>query len=374
MRLTGLATVARRTGYPVKEVSGWRSRGSSAYNRPKSVIVHHTASGSRSGNAASLNVVTYGRPGLSGPLCQLLLARDGTIYVVASGRANHAGRVSASKYSNSNSIGIEAENNGVGEAWSERQMDAYAKLCRELCDHYGISISNVRGHREVAVPRGRKIDPTFNMGSFRSMVKKRKGTGAKGGSGGNVGSYESAKSKHKVGSRVMGLHDGGTDVIWLQEELKKLNRYTGGKVDGLFGPALESAVRGYQKSRGLSVDGLAGKDTIDALKSGAKKVVSKPKPKPKPSSSAPKFPLKSGWYFGPKSGPTRSVSGHYGHRAALRKWQAKMRNRGWTISVDGLYGPQTRKVARQLQAEKKLGVDGLVGKRTWDAAWEAPVT
>src|SRR5690625_1279181 len=106
MRLTGLATVARRTGYPVKEVSGWRSRGSSSYNRPKSIIVHHTASGARSGNAASLNVVTYGRPGLSGPLCQLLLARDGTIYVVASGRANHAGRVSASKYSNSNSIGI----------------------------------------------------------------------------------------------------------------------------------------------------------------------------------------------------------------------------------------------------------------------------
>ena len=101
----------------------------------------------------------------------------------------------------------------------------------------------------------------------------------------------------------------------------------------------------------------------------------KPNPKPNPGTSkAPKFPLPKGHYFGPKSGPVSSVSGYYSHRADLRKWQQRMRNRGWVISVDGLYGPQTKGVVLAFQREKGLGVDGLIGAQTWKAAWEAPVT
>jgi peptidoglycan hydrolase-like protein with peptidoglycan-binding domain len=51
-----------------------------------------------------------------------------------------------------------------------------------------------------------------------------------------------------------------------------------------------------------------------------------------------------------------------------------MAARGWSISADGFYGDQTAGVARQFQAEKGLGVDGLIGKDTWAAAWNAPVT
>ncbi|WP_169721479.1 peptidoglycan recognition protein family protein [Brevibacterium album] len=372
-RLTGLALVARRTGYPVIEVAGWKSRGR-AMNSPKSVVVHHTASG-KGRNAPSLGVVKNGRPGLPGPLCHYLLARDGTIYVVASGRANHAGKVNATRYSNSNSIGIEAENNGVGEAWSAKQMDAYAKLCRELCDHYKIPITHVRGHKEVCSPRGRKIDPTFNMGSFRNMVKARKGTGAGGGgSSSSSGRYESPTAKHTIGSRIMRLYSGGTDVRWLQEQLKSLGYDLGkGGVDGFYGPTVEKHVRHYQESRGLGVDGRAGKETIGALQ--ARKPAVKKPPKPRPT--APAFPLKKGWYFGPKSGPTRSVSGYYSHRADLRRWQERMIQRGWNLGpggADGLYGPATARVAKAFQKEKGLGVDSLIGKDTWDAAWTEPVT
>lgn len=372
-RLNGLATVARRTGYPVVEVSGWKSRGSSSYNKPKSIIVHHTASGARSGNAASLGVVRNGRPGLPGPLCQILLARNGTIYIVASGRANHAGRVNASKYSNSNSIGIEAENNGIGEPWSDKQMDSYAKLCRELCDHYGIPISNVRGHKEVCSPRGRKIDPTFNMNSFRSMIKKRKGSGAKG-SGGGGGSYESNKAKHEVGSRTMGLYDGGTDVRWLQEELVDLKRLDKKDVDGYYGPSTEKAVSGYQSSRGLStVDGLAGEETITAIKKNAP-MVKKPEPKPS-TSKAPAFPLPAGHWYGTESRNSRNHSGHYPKdRAGIRQFQKKLRDRGWSIDVDGLFGAGTDRVVRQFQKEKGLKVDGAVGAATWRAIWTSKVT
>ena len=107
-------------------------------------------------------------------------------------------------------------------------------------------------------------------------------------------------------------------------------------------------------------------------------VVTKPTPwrPPHVTGGAPRFPLPHGAYFGPKSGPANSRSGYYGaaDRAGLRTWQAQMRRRGWTIAVDGLYGPQTAKVARAFQAEKRLAVDGLIGPATWAAAWTAPVT
>ncbi|GAA3805298.1 N-acetylmuramoyl-L-alanine amidase [Sphaerisporangium flaviroseum] len=57
----------------------------------------------------------------------------------------------------------------------------------------------------------------------------------------------------------------------------------------------------------------------------------------------------------------------------VRTWQAQMDKRGWTIDVDGAYGPGSREVCRDFQQEQRLGVDGVVGKITWDAAWEAPI-
>ena len=58
----------------------------------------------------------------------------------------------------------------------------------------------------------------------------------------------------------------------------------------------------------------------------------------------------------------------------VRAWQAKMAQRGWIIRVDGVYGSQTASVAQRFQVEKRLPVDGLVGLRTYRAAWSLPVT
>jgi murein L,D-transpeptidase YcbB/YkuD len=58
----------------------------------------------------------------------------------------------------------------------------------------------------------------------------------------------------------------------------------------------------------------------------------------------------------------------------VRRWQQRMRDRGWRIDVDGIYGPQSAGIARQFQREKGLQVDGIVGPRTWAAAWTAPIT
>ncbi|MBB2915122.1 hypothetical protein FHS43_006442 [Streptosporangium becharense] len=58
----------------------------------------------------------------------------------------------------------------------------------------------------------------------------------------------------------------------------------------------------------------------------------------------------------------------------VRTWQRRMRERGWNIDVDGLYGPGSREVCRTFQREKGLPVTGAVDRATWNAAWEAPVT
>lgn len=61
-------------------------------------------------------------------------------------------------------------------------------------------------------------------------------------------------------------------------------------------------------------------------------------------------------------------------RADVREWQARMKERGWNIEVNGEYGRRTETVCREFQKEKGLAVDGVVGPRTWAAAWDAPVT
>jgi hypothetical protein len=55
-------------------------------------------------------------------------------------------------------------------------------------------------------------------------------------------------------------------------------------------------------------------------------------------------------------------------------WQRRMAYRGWTLTVDGVYGVQTEGVCKQFQEQKKLTVDGVVGPITWEAAWTLPIT
>ncbi len=58
----------------------------------------------------------------------------------------------------------------------------------------------------------------------------------------------------------------------------------------------------------------------------------------------------------------------------VRTWQAQMAQRGWPITATGTYDGESEAICRKFQAEKHLGVDGVVGKNTWDAAWSSKVT
>jgi hypothetical protein len=171
-----LPALLRARGLKVVEVSGWYGRGRPGAFSPVGVLCHHTATGRSTSDAAVVNLLVRGRSDLPGPLCQIGLARDGTVYVIASGRANHAGTAKASGTvaagdGNSLYIGIEAFNDGVGEPWPKRQYDAYVLLAATLCQHItGNSAATVRGHKETSTTG--KVDPTFDMGAFRARVRE----------------------------------------------------------------------------------------------------------------------------------------------------------------------------------------------------------
>src|SRR5262249_15029994 len=131
--LTWLPKALLDAGLKVAEVPGWETRGRGDIGEVRGVICHHTA-GPKMGNMPSLAVVRDGRADLPGPLSQLCLGRDGTFFVVAAGRCNHAGAGNWQGITTGNSsfIGIEAENTGVtdgpnAETWPLVQLDAYRR-------------------------------------------------------------------------------------------------------------------------------------------------------------------------------------------------------------------------------------------------------
>ncbi len=56
----------------------------------------------------------------------------------------------------------------------------------------------------------------------------------------------------------------GSEVRKIQEKLKRWGYYSG-SVDGIYGSKTEAAVKKFQKNNGLTVDGIAGKKTLEAM-------------------------------------------------------------------------------------------------------------
>ena len=69
---------------------------------------------------------------------------------------------------------------------------------------------------------------------------------------------------YRLTSTLMKVGSKGESVKWLQYSLNEKGASL--VVDGKFGDATERAVRTYQDLKGLTVDGIAGKNTIAALK------------------------------------------------------------------------------------------------------------
>ncbi len=134
--------------------------------------------------------------------------------------------------------------------------------------------------------------------------------------------------------------DFGAAVSELQNLLKRAGVPTG-PIDGDFGPMTQAAVRRFQSSRGLTVDGVVGPNTWSALRTNT--------PAPTPAGNVPELRV-----------------GDLG--ADVEKLQNGLERHGFSVGgVDGSFGPDTRATLVRFQRAKGINADGVAGPSTWSA-------
>lgn len=142
----------------VRETNGWRERGSATFD-PDGSVNHHTA-GSPSGSAPSLLYV------INNVLCNAFQSREqdargfDVIYLVAAGRANHAGVGSwLGVAGNTRFWGLEVEHAGtLAEPFPSSRAETSARVHAAFAKCSGFDPSMVCQHHEYAEPEGRKRD------------------------------------------------------------------------------------------------------------------------------------------------------------------------------------------------------------------------
>lgn len=122
--------------------------------------------------------------------------------------------------------------------------------------------------------------------------------------------------------------DSGRDVVTLQYLLRQAGQTLA--ADGVFGSGTDTAVRNFQRARGLVVDGVVGGNTWEAL------IVTVRQGDSNNAVRAVQDQLRSGYGYG-------------------------------SVTVDGVFGSGTNTAVRDFQGRHGLGVDGVVGLNTWHA-------
>jgi len=221
---------------------------------------------------------------------------------------------------------------------------------------------------------------------------------------GDIG-HQGTKSDHNPNSRgsvdAIDIDEDGIDLAavfaavkkhpssryWIYER-KLYHRLRGWKAENYTGS------NPHDKHAHLSID--QDRDAEQDRRPWGIAKATKPRPStPKPSKPTSKpaptphyaFPLGEGRYFGPKGGPSASVSGYYGRsfkgvkdRVWLQRWGTQMGKRGWNLKSnlpsgnDGFFGPEYSRLVKAFQADQGLRQDGKLGPATWRAAFESPVT
>ena len=156
-------------------LDGWSIRGSSTFS-PHGSVNHHTA-GAATGVLPSLGVLVNGRPGVPGPLCNAAQDRLNRIWMIAAGRANHAGTGDWKGLQGNSSVwGLEVEHIGTTlEPIEWAQWNAMWRFHAAVADFSGFDAGLVCQHFEWAPER--KIDfvkPITNPTVFRQDVDRQR--------------------------------------------------------------------------------------------------------------------------------------------------------------------------------------------------------
>jgi peptidoglycan hydrolase-like protein with peptidoglycan-binding domain len=135
-----------------------------------------------------------------------------------------------------------------------------------------------------------------------------------------------------------GRSEGSKRVRALQQRLDALGQQPG-PIDGLYGPLTEAAVKRFQSSAGLAIDGIAGPQTQRALRAEWPQ------------------PVGRGAGYGQPGGSDQV-------RAVQRHLRTADKRPG---PIDGVFGPRTEAAVIRFQATNGLTTDGVVGPHTWRA-------
>jgi hypothetical protein len=166
---TDAAEVLRAVGLVVVETDGWQTRARSSggfASAPLGIQWHHTAS-----STSPENDIAWQTEGCDdAPVGNMTIMRDGSVWMVAAGAANTAGKggplalsrgVVPKDSGNSTTWAIEVANSGLGETWPIEQVNAYFVASNALNERFGNLPTDVFTHALGAGDgwTARKIDP-----------------------------------------------------------------------------------------------------------------------------------------------------------------------------------------------------------------------
>ncbi len=269
---------------------------------------------------------------------------------------------------------------------------------RDLADEepWQLSLGRSRARRRAAqlrfVPAGSRAK-RVSLGALAALTVGPTASLASGQSTIPAANPEPATTTEHV--IVLSSESEGRQVQLLQKALGAV------KVDGVFGPETEAAVRSFQASRGLTVDGVVGPLTSAALRSQSASsafiadvsstlpgTASLPAPAVAPEST------QSGGASASTEGVAHLASATTGateaaaeiepaeaeaeakivaaekaaeekHAEEVGVGAVKRLQSALHLTADGNFGPETEAAVRRLQARHGLTVDGVVGPATW---------
>lgn len=247
-----------------------------------------------------------------------------------------------------------AEPNGSGPLLKKgADGDAVKKLQARLTE-LGFDCGGVDGDfgnntanavKKFQASKGLEVDGVVGPNTWKQL-----GITVDGGSSAPASSAPAKSSEPNGSGPVLKNGANGEAVKKLQARLNELGFNCGG-VDGDFGPNTANAVKSFQSSKGLEVDGVVGPNTWKQLGITVEGGVS--------YSSSTSSSSSSGG-----SGPTLK-SGAQGD--PVKKLQARLNELGFDCGgVDGDFGNNTASAVKRFQASRGLEADGVVGPNTWN--------
>ena len=142
------------------------------------------------------------------------------------------------------------------------------------------------------------------------------------------------------------------DVIELQDALKSKGYFTFERSTGFFGTITEEAVRDFQRKHNLQVDGIAGPQTISALKSMGGQATTASTATTTQASTTSNISISAIL----RNGSTGTQ---------VRNLQQSLKDKGYyTSTVDGQFGRLTETAVRNYQRANNLTADGIAGPQT----------